>query len=271
MTRDELNRLFETLSLRANHLVVHASLSSFGDVEGGANSVCTALVDAVGDSGTIVMPAFTYAETLTEPTPSRGAPQPRGVAYHPDLPVTAEIGIIAETFRHYPGVLRSSHPTHSFTAWGRQARDVLSTQRDNNPLGPLKKLNVMQGHVLLLGASSRVVTAIHIAAERPGPIHLGRRTAVRVNAAGYDERVVLENVPGCSLTFGRLDEHLDPSKMRSAQLPSGIARKIPIRYLVQLATRLLDKDPTFFLCDSAQCPTCGPRRDALAATLPANG
>jgi hypothetical protein len=94
---------------------------------------------------------------------------------------------------------------------------------------------------------------------------------VRVNAAGYDERVVLENVPGCSLTFGRLDEHLDPSKMRSAQLPSGIARKIPIRYLVQLATRLLDKDPTFFLCDSAQCPTCGPRRDALAATLPANG
>ena len=270
MTRNELNRLFETLNLRGNHVIVHASLSSFGDVDGGANGVCTALVDAVGDGGTIVMPAFTCAETLSDPTARRGVSPPRAVAYHPDLPVSADIGIIAETFRHFPGVLRSSHPTHSFTAWGRQARDVLSTQRDNNSLGPLKKLNVMQGHVLLLGVSSRDATAIHLAADRPGPLTLGRRIAVRVNAAGYDERVVLENIPGCSLAFGRLDEHLDPSKIRSAQLPHGTARKIPIRYVVQLATRLLDNDPTFFLCDSTHCPTCGPRRNTLAATHPAN-
>jgi len=267
MTRDELKRLFETLSLRGNHLVVHAALSSFGELDGGANAACAALVDAVGDGGTIVMPAFTCGETLSSSPAPAGVP-PRGVAYHPDLPVSPEIGIIAETFRHFPGVLRSSHPTHSFTAWGRQAREVLSTQRDNNPLGPLKKLNLMQGHTLLLGVSSREATAIHLAVERLSPLALGRRVAVRINAAGYDERVVLENLPACSLAFGRLDDHLDPAKIRSTPLPHGSARKLPIRYIVQLATRLLDKDPAFFLCDSPQCPTCGPRRDALAATHP---
>ena len=150
MTRQDLVRLFDGLGLRGNHVVVHASLSSFGVVEGGAPLLCAALIDAVGDAGTIVMPAFTYAETLN--SPGAGAPR-RPVAFHPDLPVSREIGATAEAFRHLPGVLRSNHPTHSFAAWGRQAREVLSTQRDNNPLGPLKKLNVLQGQVLLLGTT----------------------------------------------------------------------------------------------------------------------
>ena len=66
----------------------------------------------------------------------------------------------------------------------RQAREVLSTQRDNNPMGPLKKLNVVQGQALLLGEALTAVSAIHLAEERAGVPYLGRRTAVRVNAAG---------------------------------------------------------------------------------------
>ncbi len=270
MTRDELTRLFETLTLRGNHIVVHASLSSFGQVDGGAQAVCAALMDVVGDAGTIVMPAFTHTETLIGRASGVSGAPGRVVAYHPELPVSRGVGLIAETFRHLPGVLRSSHPTHSFSACGRQARDVLSTQRDNNPLGPLKKLNVMQGQVLLLGTSTQSVTAIHLAEERLTPFRPGRYTAVRINAAGYDERVVLENIPGCSVAFSRLEERLEPSKLRSVALPRGHARKIPIRYIVQLATRLLENDPTIFLCDRPECHSCNARRDRLA-TASAHG
>jgi len=262
MTRDELRRLFEGLSLRGNHLVVHTALSSFGHVDGGARTVCEALVEAIGDGGTIVMPAFTCVETLSDIATSTMT-RSRPVAFHPDLPVSRPIGVVAEAFRHFPGTLRSSHPTHSFAAWGRQAREVLSTQRDNNPLGPLKKLNVMQGHVLLLGTVLHAVTAIHLAEERAEVSYLSRRTAVRVNAAGYDERVVLENVPGCGTAFIKLEDHLDPTKLKSVPLPRGAARKIPIRYLVNLATQLLERDPRIFICDDSGCSSCAGKRDAF--------
>jgi aminoglycoside 3-N-acetyltransferase len=263
MSRDEIVRLLEGLGLRGNQVVVHASLSSLGRVDGGASTLCAALLDVVGDGGTILIPAFTYAETLSGHTAGRP------VAYHPDLPVSREIGAVAEAFRHLPGVLRSSHPTHSFCAWGRQAREALSTQRDNNPLGPLKKLNVVQGQVLLLGTSLQAATAIHLAEERVGAPSLTRRTALRVNAAGYAERVVLENVPGCHLGFGKLEQHLDPAKVRAVGLAHGAARKIPIRYLVQLATAALEHDPHALSCDRPECDSCVAKRDATGGGPPA--
>ncbi len=262
MTRGELDRLIESLGMRGNHVVVHASLSSMGHVDGGARALCEALIDGVGEGGTLVMPAFTYGETLSDAP--NGMIRARPIAFHPDLPVSREIGAVAEAFRHLPGVLRSSHPTHSFAAWGRQAREVLSTQRDNNPLGPLKKLNVVQGQVLLLGTTLQAATAIHLAEERVGSPYLTRRrTAVRVNAAGYDERVVLDNIPGCSAAFIRLEEHLDPTKVRSVPLARGTARKIPIRYLVNLATALLERDPQAFVCERPECASCLEKREAF--------
>ena len=268
MTRSELIRILDSLALRGSQLIVHAELASFGDLDGGSRTVCEALIDAVGDAGSILMPAFTYSDTLSLPG-DLGRRRP--VAFHQELPVTRDVGVIAEAFRHMPGVLRSSHPTHSFAAWGRQARDVLSTQRDNNPLGPLKKLSVVQGQVLLLGCGLESATAVHLAEERSNVSYMSRRTAVRVNAAGYDERVVLENVPGCSAAFARLEERLDPSKVRTAQLPAGIARKIPIRYLVNLATTVLESDPRAFICDDPDCIGCAPKRAAVGDRSSSSG
>lgn len=262
MNRNELTLLFDHLGLHRNHVVVHASLSSFGSVDGGASAVCLALLEAVGDAGTVMMPAFTYAETW--PGASSGAALARPVAFHPDLPVSREIGAVAEAFRRLPGVLRSSHPTHSFAAWGRHAREVLSTQRDNNPLGPLKKLNIMQGHVLLLGTSLQTVTVLHVAEERFGVPYLNRCIAVRVNAAGYDERVVLENLPGCSAAFIKLEEQLDAAKVKAVAMPHGAARKIPVRHLMQLATAELDREPSAFICEQPECASCAAKRTALA-------
>ncbi|HUI27493.1 MAG TPA: AAC(3) family N-acetyltransferase [Candidatus Kryptonia bacterium] len=256
MNRDDIKQVFEQLAVRGNQLVVHASLSAFGEVEGGATAICQALLDALG-AGTVLMPAFTYAETLIGLRPGRT------VAFHPDLPVSKEVGAIAEAFRRLPGVLRSSHPTHSFAAFGRHARDLLSTQRDNNLLGPLKKLNIAQGYVLLLGTNLHAATAIHLAEERLQMPYLQRRSAIRLNAAGYEERVVLENVPGCGVAFDRLEQRIDPSKVVSVSLAHGVARRLPVRYLINLAAQALEADPAIFVCDRPDCVSCAVKRDAL--------
>lgn len=259
MTLDDLKELLRPLRLQGANAVVHGSLRAFGPVDGGAAAVCKALTQLVTDAGTLLMPAFTYAETLLPLAPQRG----RGVSFHLDLPVSREIGAIPEAFRRLPGVVRGSHPTHSFAAWGRHARDVLSTQRDNNLFGPLKKLNLMQGHVLLLGTHLHSVTALHLAEELLEMPYLERRTAARINTSGHEERVVLEKVPGCSIAFDRLEAGLDPAKLSSVRLAQGEARKIPIRYLLGLTTAALGRQPDLFVCARPECESCARKRDAL--------
>lgn len=257
MTRDELGFLLAKLDLYGRQIVVHSSLSSFGHVDGGPEALCSMLMEVVGDRGTILMPAFTASETL--PLEPRGT----SVAFHPELPVSHEVGVVAETFRRIGSVMRSNHPTHSFSAWGHNARGVLSTQRDNNLLGPLKKLNVVQGDVVLLGVTLRAATAIHLAEEQCAMPYMTRRTAVRINAAGYDERVVLENVPRCSFAFDRLESRIDPSVVREVALEQGRARRIPVRYLVNLAAAALREDPAVFVCDRPECLDCREKRQQL--------
>ncbi len=262
MTRAELRQLLEPLALRSNHIVVHASMASVEPMEGGALAVCQALMESIGENGTLVMPTFTQEETISRPVTPGTPPRSRPVAFHTDLPVTPTLGPIPEAFRRLPGVLRSQHPTHSFAAWGRAARDVLATHRDNNPLGPLKKLNVMMGHMLTMETPLSSVTAIHLAEEQATVRYLGRTTALRINAGGYEERVVVENFPGCSRAFDRLESLWNPTQVKRVALPNGEARKVSIRYLVNLATQALEGDPGFFACDDPQCVNCGRKREA---------
>jgi aminoglycoside 3-N-acetyltransferase len=261
MTLEEVIEALRPLRLEGGQVVVHSSLSSFGPVDGGAATLCQALMRLVGEGGTLLMPAFCHAETLIPTGPVRGRP----ICYHLDLPVSREIGTVAEVFRRLPGVVRSSHPTHSFAGWGRQAREILASQRDNNLLGPLKKLNLVQGHTLLLGTRLHAATILHLAEERLEMPYLERRTAVRINSNGHEERVVLEKVPGCSLAFDRLEDQLDPGKYSRVPLPLGEARKIPVRYLLGLATQALDRQPDVFLCGREECESCARKRAALQA------
>jgi aminoglycoside 3-N-acetyltransferase len=60
MRLEEIRHLLEGLKLRGERVVVHASLSAFGRIEGGAERLCHSLTEAVGPEGTLLVPAFTY-------------------------------------------------------------------------------------------------------------------------------------------------------------------------------------------------------------------
>ncbi|NCO38091.1 MAG: AAC(3) family N-acetyltransferase [Armatimonadetes bacterium] len=154
---------------RGMKLMVHSSLRSFGHVDGGAEAVIAALVDAVGPDGTLMMPSFNH-----------GAPFKAGGAnlYDPLETPTVD-GKIPDTFWRMPGVLRSLDPTHAYAVWGADAErytrehHLTLTMGEDSPLGLLAREG---GYQLNLGTSHHTTTAKHVAEMWRRTPCLGLRT-----------------------------------------------------------------------------------------------
>ncbi|ELZ24294.1 aminoglycoside N3-acetyltransferase [Halosimplex carlsbadense 2-9-1] len=157
-------------------LLVHASLSALGWVAGDAQAVVDALREAVTDSGTLVMPAYTGQYTDPEawsnpPVPDDWVETIRAERppFRPESTPTRGMGAVAECFRGYPDTVRSRHPTVSFAAWGADTEAVVADHAYDEGLGessPLAAVYDRGGRVLMLGTGHDTNTSIHLAEYR---------------------------------------------------------------------------------------------------------
>jgi aminoglycoside 3-N-acetyltransferase len=169
------------------------------------------------------------------------------------MPVSREIGLIPETLRKRPGAVRSSHPTESFAAIGREARDVVGVQMVDDPLAPIRVLADRDGWILMLGADLTGCTPIHLAEGMAG-----RRLFVRwsVDQSGM---VFPVRVSGCSRGFNSLERIVQPVA-RETSIGNARVRAYPARMFVSLVADAIRRDGEITACP-LRCLRC---EDAIA-------
>lgn len=225
-------------------LLVHSSLTSMGYVEGGADTVIDALLEAVGPEGTISM------STLT----GWGSP------FDADTSPSA-VGDISEQFRKRAGAYRSLHPVHSVTAIGKYA-EFLTRDHETCETGcgtgtPYEKLRMLKGKVLLLGVDMDRNTIMHTLEEEIDAIYL--RT-LDIPAPTYlkDQDVfTLKKFPPGHRDFLAITPYLRRGgAMVEGVIGQAVVKVVDIPKLFDIALTILKENPLFFICHNPNCNSC---------------
>ena len=237
-------------------LLVHASFRpcrSEGLTPGG---MIAELQTGLGPEGTLVMPTFSYNYS--------------GVwnvsAYDPAVTPGISNGILSETFRKTPGVLRSGNPTYSVAAWGKYARLLTAGSRDNAGLGhgsSYENALKLGAKILLLNVGNNRNSMLHYAEAASGipyndiPFReCWGRTAVTI----HGKMKLIPEFPACSEAFSRFDDIF---------VREGIAQKLGGSYLidaeamVEFVKKEIHKQPDIMLCRHFTCEPCTLRRKRL--------
>lgn len=233
-------------------VVVHSSLSSFGEVEGGADTVVDAILEVIGKQGTLVVPTF---------NPSPGI-------FDPDT-TPSTCGAVAEGVRRRPDAIRSHHPTHSVAAIGRLADILTEGHQSAHAFGRGSALfNLLQanGKVLMLGVDMTSNSMVYVAEEIARVPYLDRSLSAEIrNPLGKVFQKWVRR-PGCSDGFDSLEESLQENNVVSeAMIGQCRARLMTARNLIKAAVDLLQFDKEALLCDRPDCADCAEARAMIGA------
>lgn len=229
---------------RGTTLLVHASLRGTGL---DADTLRTALLAAVGDDGTLVVPAFTEENSDTSSAHLahvRGKTRREAAAFRARMPAfdartspCLSMGRLAESVRTHPGAVRSAHPQTSFAAVGRLAQELMADHPLHSHLGeesPLGALVAADARVLLVNVGFAVCTAFHLAEYRVGAPSRSYRCVVE-GPDGNAQWVEYEDVTLDAGDFEAVGAAFPWGKEQMGQLGGTAARLFPIRDAVDHA------------------------------------
>jgi len=247
VTKEMIVEGLKNLGLKTGDIVmVHSSLKSFGYVVGGVDTIIDALLETVGEQGTVVVPTLTGSDKLSPENPP--------VFDVKNTPCWT--GKIPEVFRKRKEAIRSLHPTHSVAAIGALAKFLTENhERCITPCGkgsPYYKLAQMKGYVLLLGVDLRCCTLLHTVEELADlPYHMQKDW---VFAKVIDERGKEQEVKVKIHLYGYERDFLkmEPLLLKEEAMKLGTIGKSSIRLikadkLIKIALKQIKKDPNFLL------------------------
>ncbi|NOY60981.1 MAG: DUF4910 domain-containing protein [Calditrichaeota bacterium] len=234
---------------KGDKVAVHGSLKSLGYVVGGAETVIKALLAVIGSEGTLLVPTFNEVAPLID---LRSQP--------------SRLGAISETFRTYPGVIRSHNATHSVGVIGADAEYIAAGHEKGTQLGvdsPFHRLAKSGGWILHLGTDFKSSSLIHVAEA------MAKVPYLDVAYPGYDVQIeyIIEDgthrimepfeTPGDSVTFIKVQQEMERKKLMHRG-KVGMADSILARgtEILNTSLEMMEKDHGILLCDNPDCPVC---------------
>jgi aminoglycoside N3'-acetyltransferase len=252
-SRAELVAQLRALGVREGDvLLVHTSFRAVRPVDGGPAGLIDALREAVGATGTLVMPSWgDDDETPFDPATTPAAP---------------DLGVVAETFRRLPGVRRSAH-NHAFAALGPAAAEITADPLPlppHRPESPVGRVHERDGTVLLLGVGHDADTTLHLAEILAGvPYRTPKHLTVR-GPDGTPTRVDYAENDHCCQRFALADDWLRARGLqREGPVGHAHARLVRARDVVAAAREHLARDPLLFLHPSGECEECDEARASV--------
>ena len=155
--KQQLQDQLESMGLKGDEtILIHSSMKSIGEVDGGADTVLDAWMEYFKD-GLLLLPTHTW-KTVNADNP----------VYNPQTTPSC-VGLLTNMFMKRDGVIRSLHPTHSMAGYGKSAAEYLAGEEYNNtpctPGGCYDRLKDAGGKVLLVGVGHERNTYIHSVEE----------------------------------------------------------------------------------------------------------
>ena len=156
-TKEQLKKQLENMGLTGDEtILIHSSMKSIGEVEGGADTVLDAWIEYFGH-GLLLLPTHTW-KNINADSP----------VYNPKETPSC-VGLLTNMFLKRDGVIRSLHPTHSMAGIGKKAAEYLASEENNNtpctPGGCYDRLKDVGGKILLVGVGHERNTYIHSVEE----------------------------------------------------------------------------------------------------------
>lgn len=137
-------------------ILIHSSMKAIGAVDGGADTVLDVWMEYF-KNGLLLLPTHTW-KTVNADNP----------VYNPYTTPSC-VGLLTNMFMKRDGVIRSLHPTHSMSGYGKNAAEYLAGEEYNNtpctPGGCYDRLKEVGGKVLLVGVGHERNTYIHSVEE----------------------------------------------------------------------------------------------------------
>jgi aminoglycoside 3-N-acetyltransferase len=211
-----------------------------------------ALIDAVqaaiGPSGTLVIPTFSYSFTKGEPFDMLHTP--------------SAVGMVSERFRTLPGVLRSADPIFSFAARGKLAHELCAiTVRECFGEGSVfALLHRVNAQIVNLGCSmTRGGTFVHYIEVAHGVQYRYKKefSGLLISEGRSIENSVIYHVRDLTrrseADLRRLQRRLaQEQKLRSIDVGRTRIMAVTANDLFDTAWRMLDEDSVSLIAEGAQ-------------------
>jgi aminoglycoside N3'-acetyltransferase len=253
ITKNDLIKDLSALGVKSGDLLhLKVSMRAIGKVEGGAATLLDALLDIVGEEGTLVSDAFvsTFPLPLT-PDQEKVIMDDHSASY---------AGAFVNEMIKHPDMKRSKHPVQKYVAIGSEAEKLcVNHTPESGGYDLLHDMAKQDAKNLTIGKKVAGVGTTHVAIDLLG----FQRRQINRGVLYRDDNGAIKLAKmnwngGCAAGFPKFIPHYFQHGAVLGDGKVGNARGLltSMKGTLKVEMDILSKDSRFFLCDDKTCYSC---------------